>query len=132
VIVDTGVLFALADRSDRNHGAATATFALPEPKIVPEPVVVEADWLIRRYLGFAAELSFLRALSEGTLVVESPVPADRTRAAELVATDPELTYVDATVIAIAERMKEPRIATLDRERFAPVVGRRSGSLELIP
>lgn len=132
MIVDTGVLFALADRSDRNHGAATATFAMPEPKIVPEPVVVEADWLIRRYLGFAVELSFLRALSEGTLVVESPVPADRSRAAELVAGDPELTYVDATVVAMAERLKDGRIATLDRQRFGPVAERRPGTLELIP
>lgn len=132
MIVDTGVLFALADRSDRNHAAAMAAFTSPEPKIVPEPVVVEADWLIRRYLGFPAELAFLRALTEGTLVIESPVQADRARVAELVAADPELSYVDATVVAIAERLKERRIATLDPQRFAPAVRRRPGTLELVP
>jgi len=33
VIVDTGILVALADRDDRNHRAAAAVFALPDPKI---------------------------------------------------------------------------------------------------
>lgn len=46
MIVDTGILYALADRDDRHHRAARQVLGGREPRIVPEPVVAETDWLI--------------------------------------------------------------------------------------
>lgn len=134
MIVDTGILLALADRSDRSHRAAAAVFALPDPKTVPEPVVVEADWMILTYLGVEAEIAFLRALGEGSFAIEAPTAADRRRALELVETyrDAELGYVDATTIAIAERLKDPRVATFDRRDFSLVRPRHVDAFELLP
>jgi predicted nucleic acid-binding protein len=134
VIVDTGILVALADRDDRNHRAAATVFSLPDPKTVPEPVLVEADWLILRYLGVEAEIAFLRALGEGSFAIEAPTAADRRRALELVETyrDAELGYVDATTMALAERLKDPRIATFDRRDFALVRPRHVDAFELLP
>jgi len=134
VIVDTGLLVALADRSDRNHRLAAAVFALPDPKVVPEPVVVEADWMILTYLGVEAEIAFLRALGEGSFAIEPPTAADRRRALELVETyrDARLGYVDATTIAIAERLKDPRVATFDRRDFSLVRPRHVEAFELLP
>lgn len=134
MIVDSGILFALADKRDKNHRAAAAIFRLPEPKVVPEPVIVETDWMILRRLGVDAEVSFLRALSEGTFAVESPTRADRERVAELVLRyrDLELGYVDASIVAIAERLKERRIATVDRRDFSAVQPRHVPAFELLP
>lgn len=134
MIVDTGVLLALADRSDKNHRAAAAVFALPDPKTVTEPVVVETDWMILTYLGVEAEIAFLRALGEGTFAVEGPVARDRRRALELVEMyrDARLGYVDATTVAIAERLKERRLATFDRRDFSLVRPRHVDALELLP
>jgi predicted nucleic acid-binding protein len=134
VIVDTGVLVALADRSDRNHRAAAAVFALPDPRTVPEPVVVEADWMILTHLGVEAEIAFLRALGEGTFAIEAPTARDRHRALELVETyrDARLGYVDAATVAIAERLKDPRIATFDRRDFSLVRPRHVDAFELLP
>jgi predicted nucleic acid-binding protein len=134
VIVDTGVLIALADRGDRHHRAAAAVFALPDPKTVTEPVVVEADWMILSYLGIHAEVAFLRALGEGTFAVESPLAGDRRRALELIERyrDARLGYVDATTVAIAERLKDRRIATFDRRDFALVRPRHVAAFELLP
>ena len=134
MIVDTGILVALADRDDRNHRAAAAVFALPDPKIVPEPVVVEADWMILSYLGVEAEIAFLRALGEGTFAIEPPTAADRRRALELVETyrDARLGYVDATTVAMAERLKDPRMATFDRRDFSLVRPRHVEAFELLP
>jgi predicted nucleic acid-binding protein len=134
VIVDTGILVALADRSDRNHRAAAAVFALPDPKTVPEPVVVETDWLILSHLGIDAEIAFLRALGEGTFAVEAPTAADRRRALELVETyrDARIGYVDAVTVAMAERLKDGRVATFDRRDFALVRPRHVEAFELLP
>jgi predicted nucleic acid-binding protein len=134
VIIDTGILFALADRGDRHHRAAAAVFALPDPKTVLEPVIVEADWMILTHLGVEAEIAFLRALGEGTFAIESPTTVDRRRALDLVETyrDARLGYVDATTIALAERLKERRIATLDRRDFSIVRPRHVESFELLP
>lgn len=134
MIVDTGILFALADRRDRHHRAAAAVFALPDPKMVPEPIVVETDQMILSHLGVAAEIAFLRALGEGTFAIEGPTAVDRRRALELVETyrDAELGYVDATTIALAERLKDRRIATLDRRDFTLVRPRHIEAFEIVP
>jgi len=134
VIVDTGILFALANRKDRNHRAAAAIFSLPDPKTVPEPVVVETDWMISSNLGIRAEIAFLRSLDEGAFSTEGTTRADRQRALELIETyaDADLGYIDATTIAIAERLGETRIATLDRRDFSLVRPRHTQAFELLP
>ena len=134
MIVDTGILYALADRDNRGHRPARAVFAVPEPKIITEGVIVETDHLIARYLGVDAEIAFVGSLDEGHLSVVCPSHTDRERAHELVVRykDLELGYVDATIIAIAERLGEPRIATLDRRDFAAVTPKHVPAFELIP
>ena len=67
--------------------------------------------------GAAAEIRFLRAMLDerGDFDIIDPVPEDRLRAAELadrLVTAP-VGYVDAMVIAIAERLRVPHIATID-------------------
>jgi len=134
VIVDTGILVALADRADRNHRAAAAVFSLPEPKIVPEPVVVEADWMILKYLGVTTEIAFLKSVCGGQMAVESSNAEDRERAAVLVEryADAEIGYVDGVVVAVAERLRERRVATLDRRHFSLVVPRHAPAFEILP
>jgi len=134
LIVDTGILVALVDRDDRHHRAAAAIFSLPDPKVVPEPVIAEADWMILRHLGVVAEIAFLRGLAEGAMAIECPTRADRARAADLVEQyrDARIGYVDAVTVAIAERLRERRIATLDRRDFAAIRPRHVTAFELIP
>ena len=134
MIVDTGILYALADGDDKNHRAAAAVFSLPDPKTVPEPVVVESDWFILRHLGVDAEIAFLRGLGEGAFAVEAPNAEDRRRALELVQAyrDAQIGYVDATTIAIAERLRETRIATFDRRDFSLVRPRHIDAFDLVP
>jgi uncharacterized protein len=134
MIVDTGVLYALADRDDQDHMAARALFALPEPKFVPEGVVAEADYLIAKHLGLDAAAAFVGSLGEGRLSVVCPNHDDRARAHELIVRyrDLALGYVDAIVIAIAERLGEPRVATLDRRDFAAVTPKHVAAFELVP
>lgn len=134
MIVDTSILFAAVDRDDRHHRAANALLALPDPKTIPEPVIVETDWLITSTLGVQAELGFLRGLGEGAFAIETTTPADRRRAIELIETyrDAQLGYIDATTIAMAERLRETRVATLDRRDFSLVRPRHTDAFEILP
>lgn len=134
MIVDTGILLAAADRDDPHHREANAALFLPDLKIVPEPVVVETEWALAKYLGIGAELAFLRDLIDDVMAVESPARADRIRACELLDQyrDARIGYVNAVTVAIAERLKESRIATLDRRPFTMIRPRHIEAFELVP
>lgn len=64
----------------------------------------------------------------------TPSPADLTRAAELVEryADFPLGATDASVVALAERLGDTEVATLDRRHFAAVRPRHTESLTLLP
>ena len=91
----------------------------PGRLLVPEPVLGETCNFLRNNVprGAAAEIRFLHAMLDerGDFDIIDPVPEDRRRAVELadrLATAP-VGYVDAMVIAIAERLRVPHIATID-------------------
>lgn len=134
MIIDTGILYALADRDDRHHRAAKQIFSAAETRLVPEPVIVECDWLILERLGIDAEIAFLRGLAEKAFAVEPPKRVDRARAAQLVAQykDARIGYVDAVTVAIAERLQEVRIATVDRRHFEMIRPLHTPAFEILP
>lgn len=134
MIVDSGILIAAADRADRYHGAAVSVLGLRETFTVPEPVVVEAAWLIALGGGAEAEAGFIRGIDDGDLSVEPTTMADRARAAELIDryADARIGYVDAIIVSMAERMHETRIATVDRRHFSMVRPRHVEAFELLP
>jgi predicted nucleic acid-binding protein len=134
LIVDTGILYALVDRDDRYHRTAKRLFSSREPRIVPEPVVVETDWLLLEHVGVEAEIRFLQGVAATEFLVEPCTRADRARAAQLVALhrDARIGYVDAAVVAVAERLGERRIATIDRRYFAAIRPRHVDAFELVP
>jgi len=134
VILDTSILLAALDAGEPAHHVAVELMRAPGPKIVPGPVVVETSWLIRRHVGGEVELAFLSSLDGPVLVVEEPAAADRARVLELLAThrDLRLGYVDAATIAIAERLGEHAIATLDRRNFSVVRPRHVAAFTLVP
>jgi len=66
IVVDTNVLYALADRRDEHHAECTEWFRRnDEVLLVPPTVVAEACYLIDRYLGPAAEAAFLDSVGIG-------------------------------------------------------------------
>lgn len=135
IVVDTGPLYAAADRSDAHHSACAALFANPPDElIVPVSVVVETSFLIERHLGSAAEAAFLGSLVPAGVVVEQLGHDDLIRMAELVETyaDMPLGAVDASVVAIAERLGATTIITIDRRHFSVVRPRHTAAFTLLP
>jgi predicted nucleic acid-binding protein len=70
----------------------------------------------------------------GELEIETITPADARRIAELIETYPDfgLGGTDASLIAIAERLKLRTLATLDRRHFSVLRHRHTAAFELVP
>ena len=96
--------------------------------------MAEAGWLIDRQLGPAAEASFYRAIAAGDLRVEALTTEDWTRIGELVEryADLGLGGVDASLVALAERLGARVVATLDRRHFTVVQPAHCEAFELVP
>jgi len=79
-------------------------------------------------------LAVLRDVADGTYAVADLTPFDYRRVGELCAkySDSEIGFVDASVVAIAERLSEPKIATLDRRHFSLIRPRHVDAFELLP
>jgi predicted nucleic acid-binding protein len=104
------------------------------PLVTTPLVVTEAGWLIRSQLGIAAETVIYRSIGNGELSVETLTLEDWDRIAELVDTyaDIGLDAADASIIAIAERLNQTTIATLDERDFRIVRPSHVESFELLP
>lgn len=133
LVVDTGVLYALADRSDAWHERArTLVESANEFLVMPITVLPEVCYLLATRLNARAERSFLASILAGELTVDHLGPVDLARAGELLGRYPEIGLVDATVVALAERLKQSRIATTDRRHFSQIQPKHRSSFELVP
>ena len=133
LLVDTGILFALADRSDRWH-ARTRTYieSARETLLAPVTIVPEVAYLLRERISVRAELAFLRSIADGELAIQNIERGDWQRMKELMQAYDFLGLVDASVIAIAERFKVGTIATTDRRHFGAVRPAHIEKFALVP
>jgi hypothetical protein len=135
IVVDTGPLYAAADTSDAHHAeCAELLDGQPRPLVVPVSVVIEASYLIERRLGPLAEERFLSEITSDDYQVEQLTNDDIRRMAELVHkyADLPLGAVDASVVAISERLGTHEVATLDHRHFRVVRPRHVEAFTLLP
>ena len=135
LICDTGPLFAALHRRDRAHAACARLLGDTRARVViPAPVVVELDWLVRSRLGGAAFDAFLGDVEAGAFEVEELRPPDYARARDLCQQygDLGLGFVDAAVAAVADRLHESRLATLDHRHFSVLRSETGKAYELLP
>ena len=135
MIVDTGVLVAAADLADPDHRSCAELLSDDLDGLRTSPLVVaEAAYLIGRQLGPPSEAQFFRAVANGEIQVETLTANDWQRTAELVSeyADMPLGGTDANVVAIAERLGETSIATLDRRHFSVVRPNHAAAFRLLP
>jgi uncharacterized protein len=133
VLVDTGILYALADADDEWHERARDwADETTELLIVPVTVLPEVSYLLHARLGPAAAAAFVRSLVAGELDVEMLRRGDLERVLELMLRYPQLGFVDVSVVAIAERLRTKALATTDRRHFSRVVPRHAPQLQLLP
>jgi uncharacterized protein len=135
-VIDTGPLVALLDADDRHHDRCRSWLASTEdPLVVPVPVVTETCYFIERDSGPATEAEFLGSFGPGGAFEMVDLRADDwARVVDLIGTyaDLPLGVVDASVVAVAERLGATHIATLDHRHFSIVRPARIPAFELLP
>jgi len=133
LLVDTGILFALADTSDAWHRKArTFLAATQETLLVPITVLPEVAYLLHERIGADAERAFVHSIAEGELAVEEILRRDWRRIEELMAEYEAIGMVDASVVALAERLKVGAVATTDRRHFSLIKPAHVDRLTLVP
>lgn len=135
LILDTGPLYASLDRSDQHHLACRALIETSEETLViPAPVLVEVDFWICERLDPGVLLALLADIETGAYAVENLHPPDYTRVRQICDrhSDAGVGFVDAAVLAIVERLDEPKLATLDHQHFGAIPPRHLDALTLLP
>jgi len=135
VIIDTSAVIAAFDRRDPAHRRVTAALAEERATVViPAATLPEIAFLLRSRHGQAAAATAIRRLADGPWPVEAGDMDDLRRSAALMEqyADASLSFVDAFVVAIAERLGVSRIHTLDRRDFSLVRPRHVAAFEIRP
>jgi predicted nucleic acid-binding protein len=135
IIADSGGVYAIYDRSDAFHRGVRAAVEMAHDRIVlPAPILGEIDYLLRVRLGNAALLRFLEDIQEGAFVVEMVTLTDLRRCSMLIAKyrDLNLGLSDASVVAIAERLRSNQILTVDQRDFRAIRSVHGRPFRLLP
>lgn len=135
VIVDTGIIYAAADINDSWHKKVVEFLADFRGRlIVPSTVIPETCYLLNVYLGQSAEVAFINSINNRELVVEHFNFEDLEQCIALLKKYGDLNFgfVDASVIAISERLKVCKIMTTDRRHFSAVRPKHCDALILLP
>jgi predicted nucleic acid-binding protein len=135
LICDTGPIVAALIAGDQDHEPCAQLLRRFAGELaVPSPVVTEAAIFLLGSYGSEPHLRWLNSVATGELEVLDLEPGDYGRVAQLCRSyqDLPLDQVDASVIALAERYGQQRVASIDHRHFSIVRLVDGGSLELLP
>ena len=133
LLLDTGALVSLLDRSQKHHEVFAELFGeWDRPVVSTEAVLTEATHLLGGIPG--GRRSCVEFFLSGGAVLVPATTASLRRASALVSqhADLPMDYADATLVVLAEELDTNRVFTTDRRDFA--VYRINGRLqfEILP
>jgi predicted nucleic acid-binding protein len=134
-LVDTSTLLALADRRDGAHARVSRlVLEIEDELVVPVSVLPEADYLIASRVGADGAASVLEGIARGEIKLEQVTNADLIRSIELMRqyADSSIGFVDASIVAVAERLGIRKLLTLDHRHFGMIRPRHCPGLEILP
>ncbi len=133
VLVDTGPLVAVLDRSDPDHTRCVDTLRSVEERLVTVwPVITEAMYLLRSFQ--TAQDALLELIESNVVEIFTLGREDISRIRELIRKyrDLPMDFADAALVRVAEREKLNRIFTLDRRDFQVYRPYRLGRFAILP
>jgi hypothetical protein len=135
LVCDTGPLYASIDRSDPDHETVIRILRTePRPHLVPAPVLVELDYFVRKFMDASKFRAFVTDIVSGRFELIQLDPADIERASDLEVTygDADIGFVDASIIAVCERLNLDSVMTFDRRHFSMVRPAHRRFFNLLP
>jgi predicted nucleic acid-binding protein len=116
VLLDTGCIVALLDRSEQYHAPCRAAVGdLEVPLMTCEAVIAEACYLLRHIKG--AALTVLINVERGTFLIPYRLTGRTASVQKLLKkyADVPMHFADACLLDMAEEYQTGRIFTLDRD-----------------
>lgn len=134
LLLDTGPIVAALNAGDPDHERCAALLQDTADLLIPTAVLVEVDYWLVKLGGPEVWSDFIADIQRGAYRLAHPTTADLARTAELESTyrDLDLGMVDASIVALCERLKLTELATLDRRHFSVVRPRHCSHLTLLP
>lgn len=135
VLLDTGIIYALADRSDAWHLKARNFIQdFKGTLILPSSVIPEACYLLQTHLSAQAETAFIQSIVNRALRLEQVDEDDMGRAVEVMNSylDLSIGFVDSSIVAVAERLKISSVMTTDRRHFSVICPKHCPAFTLLP
>lgn len=135
VLIDSSGLIGFADKSSRSRKAISSVIDnMAYEIILPASVIPEASYVIGTRLGYTALLSFVRDLTQNPPPIENLLLSDYERISEVMSiyASLRLDFVDASILALAERLNVTHVLTLDRRDFNVLRPKHCTHLELLP
>ena len=120
LLVDSGALYALFDKSDAYHRRAVECFRHNRrPLICNAPVITEVTHLLGRWCGIRHQLLLLEFLRQPGWII-ADLDGDLARIAEIMNSYRDLPadFTDAALVALAERLNCTDILSVDQRGFA--------------
>ena len=95
---------------------------------------MEVDYLIHRSLHPGVLVALLGDIESGAYDIVDLAASDYRRVRELCDryADADIGFVDASVLAVVERLDEPKLVTLDHRHFGTLRPRHVDTLHLLP
>jgi predicted nucleic acid-binding protein len=134
VLCDTSFVFSLIDRADPQHAQCRALYLRLPDLLLPAPALTELAYLFHRTGGNMAVAGALRTIREGHMAIVDLDAADYDRVVEILTkyADSRIDFVDACIMALAERLRVARILTFDRRDFGLYRPAHCEHFELLP
>ncbi len=133
IIIDTGPLVALFDKSDHYNNTCKETLAhIREPLMTTWPVLTEVMYLLN-FSSLAQELC-LEFIESGDVEIHSENSHHLNRILQLMKqyADLPIDFADASIVALAEKYRMTTIFTLDQKDFRIYAPKHLKRFHLIP
>ena len=111
-LLDTSFLLAMTNTKDRNrHRVLSTAERIDDQLVLPVTVLPEVSYLIGSRLGHRAMRQFLQRVVVSDISLETVTITDLKRVAEILEeyADSRLDFVDATLVAVGERLNITRV-----------------------
>lgn len=134
-LIDSSFFIALINPREVAHSACTE-IALDQNlrKVVVTSIIPETCYMLHRWLGHSVMRAFVKNLQNPQWHIEQIQLSDLARAGDLLHqyADLRLDLVDATLVAIAERLNVDTILTLDQRDFRVIRPSHTDHFTILP
>jgi len=134
-IADTAFVFAVLDRKDPHHVEALQFYnAIQGEVLLPTVALTEIAYHIYQLGGGRLVAEALAEIHQGPLTINDLDPPDYERVEEILRKyhDSRIDFVDASIMALAERLNIIRILTYDHRDFRLYRPSHCSAFEILP